>query len=79
MRKIHFNSIIAMGICAFMIAGCGNVSTPPVASPQEEEAPENARDDETIKSTGVYSTDFFEITIPDDLKDIVDLKEKENE
>ena len=74
MQKKRIRPIIAIGICALMIAGCGNVPAAPVAPAQEETATENVKDEETKNPSGVYSTDIFEIIVPDDLADIIDVE-----
>lgn len=67
MSNKRISSVIALGICMFMLAGC-NI---PVNVP---EAPVQEGENHAAEETGEYKTDLFEITIPDDLRGIVDVE-----
>ncbi len=64
--------MLAIGLCAATLAGCNNVTVTneaPTADTPKETAPE---EDKT--PTGTYAADNFEITIPAELSDIVEVE-----
>ena len=67
MSNKRISSVIALGICMFMLAGCNITVNVPEAPVQEGE-------NHAAEETGEYKTDLFEITIPDDLRGIVDVE-----
>ena len=79
MSNKKIRSVIAAGISMIMLAGCSTASAVPEAPAQEatQEAAEDTATEETATgedSQGIYTSDLFEITIPDDIKGIVDVE-----
>ncbi len=64
--------VIAIGVCVAGMTGCNAAAVAPQA-PAANEPAENAAE-ETKEWKGTFSTDNFEITVPDELKDIVDVE-----
>ena len=70
MSNKRISSVIALGICMLMLAGCNPASTAPQTPTQEATetpATEETATEEAKDSAGGYKTDIFEITVPDDL------------
>lgn len=72
MKKRTFSMVMSIGLCFSLLTACSNVtvtSEAPAADTTEEAAPA-----EDTAATGTYAADNFEITIPAELADIVDVE-----
>ena len=76
-KMMKIRPIICILLTVSMICGLLGCATVSLNMPDEnknETAAENASAEEAKETSNIYSTDMFEITLPDDLKDIADVE-----